>query len=75
MIQRHKRHPELFPLHRDALLPALGQCRKAIIHSHVKLTPRSPQYRAGGEVIAAIDSLATELTGDPRYFHIGSSTP
>ena len=57
------------------LLDALGQCRHAIIEAGIHLKPQSRQYELGGPVIKAIDELAGELTGDPRYFYIGSSTP
>ena len=74
MIQRHKRRPELFDTEKRRLLEALRQCRKAIIASHRVLHPWSPTYQLGHEVTEAIDDLAGELTGDRRFFHIGSRT-
>jgi hypothetical protein len=41
----------------------------------IHLHPRSRQYELGEPVIKVINDLAGELTGDPKYFHIGSSTP
>jgi hypothetical protein len=74
MIQRHKRHAELFPREKDVLLAALRRCRDAIIESHRQVHPWSPTYQLGGQVIAAIDALAGELTGNPKIFHAGSQS-
>ena len=74
MIQRHKRRAELFDLERKALLEALRHCRNAVIESGTHLHPWSRTCQLGRPLIAAIDDLAGELTGDRTFFHAGSST-
>jgi hypothetical protein len=74
MIQRHKRRPEWFESEEAKLLEELRQCRNAVIDSGTHLHPWSRTYQLGAPVIAAIDDLAGELTGDRHFFYIGSST-
>lgn len=68
MIQRHKRHPELFETHKRPLLDALRACRSALIESRRHQKPSSPTYRRGSQLITAIDDMASELTGDREMF-------
>jgi hypothetical protein len=44
--------------------------RKGAVRVRTQAKIHSPEYRAAGEVLDAIDRLAHELTRDPDYFHL-----
>jgi hypothetical protein len=68
MTRRASRRAELFAAENARLLAALGECRRAILQAQTCLKPSSDVYRLGSALLAAIDALATRLTGDPEYF-------
>lgn len=52
----------------DAVLNALLICRDAMTDVHSKVKINGPVYHAASMVCAAIDAMATLVTGDPQYF-------
>jgi len=52
------------------VLEKLRTGREGAIQTHREAKIGSSEYRAATEVTEAIDRLAEQLTGDPRYFHI-----
>jgi hypothetical protein len=51
------------------LIDALGTCRQAVIEASTKVKVMGPVYHACHMVTAAIDGLATLLTGSKQYFY------
>ena len=66
------RRPDL-PSDPAAVLEALRVARKAMIDVVRQVRPTSPVHRGASMVIAAIDDLATVLTGERDFFAIGGS--
>lgn len=56
------------------VLEKLSAGRAGAIQTHREAKINSPEYRAASGVTEAIDRLAEELTGDPKYFHIKMAT-
>lgn len=57
-----------WPPRPDAVLNALRICRDAMVDVHSNVKINGPVYHAASMVRAAIDAMATLLTGDPQYF-------
>ena len=53
---------------KEALLQALGGCRRALIEVESRAEIGGPLYKNCDAVLAAIDALAEVLTGDRQYF-------
>jgi hypothetical protein len=51
------------------LIDALGHCRQAVIEASTKVKVMGPVYQGCHMVRAAIDALATLITGSKQYFH------
>ena len=67
MVSR-RRTPELEFPHRDAVLDAMGRCRKVIGDVKFKLDFDSPTLAALEAVHKAIDEAATVITGSPEFY-------
>jgi hypothetical protein len=76
---RHKRH--FGPNDADALLEAVGACRRACIAASTVAPIGGPIYRAATRLMGEIDLMAEVLTGNRGYFWLkphstpGSSKP
>jgi hypothetical protein len=55
---------------RPKLLDALGKCRQACIEALTTAKASGPLYHGCSMVVAAIDGLATLLTGNQYHFHL-----
>ena len=66
MTQRTKRGNIKTPV----VLEKLREGRRGAIQVRTEAKINSPAYIAAGTVLDAIDQLASELTGNPRYFHL-----
>ncbi len=51
------------------LLQALATCRAALVDASARAKPGGPLYNGLGMCTAAIDGLATYVTGNPYYFY------
>jgi hypothetical protein len=75
----HKRH--FGPNDAEALLEAVGVCRRACVAASTVAPIGGPIYRAATRLMEEIDLLAEVLTGNRRYFWLkphstpGSSKP
>ena len=56
-------------------LRALAACRGAMIDVLRGVRPMGPAYHAASMVVAAIDAMATFLTGERYYFSADGSRP
>ncbi len=54
----------------DKALEKLGTGRGGAIQVQTQARISSPEYRAAGKVIEAVDELAAALTGDREHFHL-----
>jgi hypothetical protein len=71
---RHRRY--FGPNDADALLDAIGACRRACIAASSAAPIGGPIYRAANRLIEEIDLVAEVLTGDRRHFWLKPySTP
>jgi hypothetical protein len=61
-------------VNRETLLREIGVCRAAIVSHMPSMKAMGPLYSVASGVIAAIDALATVLTGHPHYFHEKGTT-
>lgn len=76
MVRRSVRYDKLPPSLTVTVLRMLGACRAAVVADVLtRSRPFSPTYRAGLDVLDAIDGLAEALTGQRDLFHIGGSSP
>ena len=69
----YRRKPDDLPDTRP-VLDAMGRCRKALLTESDKVRPFGLTYKALGTVMAAIDALATLLTGRDDFYSAGGST-
>ena len=67
MVQRMKRQGDAIP-HAADLLEAMGQFRRRVIDASTEVRPFGAAYYALSTVAAAIDSLATFMTGQRDHF-------
>ena len=67
MVQRVRRQGDTIP-HAAELLDAMGQFRRRIIDATTEVRPFGAAYHALSTVAAAIDSLATFMTGQRDHF-------
>src|SRR5271169_5728047 len=67
-MSRRSRRPEM-PSDPAAAVRALRTCRDAMIHLSMQVRMGSRVYQHALSIIAAIDGLAAELTGERDYFH------
>ena len=67
MVQRARRQGDTIP-HAAELLDAMGQFRRRIIDATTEVRPFGAAYHALSTVAAAIDSLATFMTGQRDHF-------
>ena len=60
---------------RQALLDAIGECRRACITATSKAPIGGDVYQAAGKLVSVIDDMAGTLTGDREALHLkGHST-
>lgn len=52
----------------DRVMQRIGECRKTILQASLGVRPFGPAYHALSMVTAAIDALATFITGERHYF-------
>jgi hypothetical protein len=66
----YRKKPDLLDdVSQGRLIEALGRCRQAVIEASTRVKVSGPVYHACHMVTAAIDALATLLTGSKYYFH------
>ena len=71
---RHKRH--FGPNDADALLEAIGACRRACVAASTVAPIGGPIYRATTRLMEELDLVAEVLTGNRRHFWLKPhSTP
>ncbi|MDB5571134.1 MAG: hypothetical protein JWN93_2317 [Hyphomicrobiales bacterium] len=71
-MARHKRDDN--HVDRAGMLEALGVCRSKITREMATMKAMGPRYGVASGALAAIDALATMLTGQPYYFHDKGTT-
>jgi hypothetical protein len=69
MPSRGKKPDRLEGVAGRRLIDALEHCRQAVIHASTKVKVMGPVYQGCHMVRAAIDALATLITGSKYYFH------
>jgi hypothetical protein len=66
----YRKKPDLLDdVSQGRLIEALGRCRQTVIEASTRVKVSGPVYHACHMVTAAIDALATLLTGSKYYFH------
>jgi hypothetical protein len=66
----YRKKPDLLDdVSEGRLIEALGRCRQAAIEASTRVKVSGPVYHACHMVTAAIDALATLLTGSKQYFY------
>jgi hypothetical protein len=69
-VRSYRKKPDLLDeISAGRLIDALGHCRRAVIEASTRVKVMGPVYQGCHMVTAAIDALATLITGSKYYFH------
>jgi hypothetical protein len=69
-MTRRPLRPHFGPMEKDALLKVMSEARQRALLAGGAAGYASPRWQLCDELRKVIDALATDLTGDPSYFHL-----